>query len=386
MVSSGNQPLRILCLRCYTRKEVPPSQMFKRNPLHLLYLLLIILLTVLIFYLLIKLFPLYKPFFSVLWRLLSPFLIACFIAYLLYPVIMHLHEQWKLPRGIAIIAIYVLFFIGIGYLIYRVYPVALMQIRDLNEYLPQAITMYEQLIYQLYESTSFLPESVHDKIDDVILTIETYLDHLLGKIIDGFTKLFDLIILLTVIPVLVFYFLKDYENMKQFFKGFIPDHYEERLSDIIRSIDKRLGHYIRGQLIVCFIVGLVTFIVFYILNIKYALLLAIIVGLTNIIPYFGPIIGAIPAVLITLTDSLKLVVFVLITIFVVQLLESNLLQPYIVGKSINIHPIAIIFALLLGAQISGVWGMILAVPTLAIVKEVIYHTYPFLKSNQTPKA
>ena len=86
-------------------------------------------------------------------------------------------------------------------------------------------------------------------------------------------------------------------------------------------------------------------------------------GITNLIPYFGPIIGAAPAVLIAFTVSTKLVFFVILSVFAIQLIESNLLSPYIVGKSISIHPAAIIFALLLGGQLFGVIGMIIAVPT-----------------------
>lgn len=348
-----------------------------KNPLRILYSLIIIIFIFLIFYLLIKLFPLYGAIFSFLWRLFAPFLISCLIAYLLYPIIEHLHDQFNIPKGVAILSIYLLFFGGIGYLIYRVYPMFIIQLRDLNEHLPQLISMYENLIYQLYESTSFLPETVHDKIDDLIKTVETNLEDILGKLVGGFTKIFDIIVLLTVIPVLVFYFLKDYHKIKTFLKHFIPKKYDEQVSKLIHSIDENLGSYIRGQLFICFFVAVFTFIIFYILGIKYALLLAIIIGLTNIIPYFGPIIGAIPAVALTLTVSTKLVIFVILTILVIQLVESNLLQPYIVGKSINIHPIAIIFALLLGAQISGVWGMILAVPALTIIKEIIVHLNAF---------
>src|SRR5690606_18077961 len=109
-----------------------------------------------------------------------------------------------------------------------------------------------------------------------------------------------------------------------------------------------LGDYIRGQLIVCLFVSLTAFLVFNFLNIDYALLLAILMGITNIIPYFGPIIGAVPVIVIafTTTNSVKLVLFALIGIFVIQIIEGNLLSPYIVGKSVAIHPIAIIFALL----------------------------------------
>ncbi|WP_106497059.1 AI-2E family transporter [Lentibacillus sp. Marseille-P4043] len=344
----------------------------QKKPLLFLYWIVIGIFVCLFIYLLVKLFPLYGAVFSFLWRLLAPFIIACLIAYLLYPVVKKIHT-YHIPKSIAILLIYILFFGGIAYLVYRVYPAVIHQLSDLNEQLPQLIKMYENLIYQMYEYTSFLPEVVHDKMDQLIAGIETSMENLLGKLVGGFTRVFDMIVTITVIPVLVFYFLKDFTKIKNSIKKWIPTKHHEQYGELFRAIGESLGNYIRGQLIVCLFVSLTTFIIFQMLHIKYALLLAIIMGLTNIIPYFGPIIGAIPAVAITLTMSAKLIIFVLLGIFVIQLIESNLLSPYIVGKSIDIHPIAIIFALLLGGELGGVIGMIVAVPTLTILKVITTH-------------
>src|SRR5690606_13877623 len=121
-------------------------------------------------------------------------------------------------------------------------------------------------------------------------------------------------------------------------------------------------------------------IIFKWIDVPYALLLSILLGLTNIIPYFGPIIGAIPAVIIAYASSPSLAIYVVITIFAVQVIEGNLLSPYIMGKNIKIHPIAIIFVLLLGGELFGILGMILAVPVLAILK-VIFKHLPYLIST-----
>ncbi|HLR41386.1 MAG TPA: AI-2E family transporter [Virgibacillus sp.] len=331
-------------------------------------------------YLLVKLFPIYGTVFSFLWHLFLPFLIACLIAYLLYPVIQKIHH-YNIPTSIAILLIYVLFFGGTAYFIYRVYPAVIHELKDLNEQLPQLIRMYEDAVYQIYESTSFLPEAVHDKMDGFVIGLETKVENILGKLLGGFTKVFDVILIIMVIPVLVFYFLKDYKQIKNYFKKWIPRRYRPQASTLLHAINESLGNYIRGQLLVSLFVSIATLIAFHLLGIKYALLLAIIMGLTNIIPYFGPIIGAIPAIAITLTMSAKLIIFVLLAIFIIQLIESNLLSPYIVGKSINIHPVAIIFALLLGGEISGVIGMILAVPTLTILNVLLTHTVAIRRAD-----
>ncbi|WP_231378682.1 MULTISPECIES: AI-2E family transporter [Virgibacillus] len=349
--------------------------------MNFLYWLLIGISLFLFLYLMIKLFPFYHTVFLFLWHLFAPFLIACLIAYLLYPIVNQLH-YYNIPKGIAVLLIYILFFGGTAYLIYRVYPMIVYQVRELNDQFPQFIKMYEQLVYQMYEYTSFLPETVHDKFDQLFARIESSLDQLLSRLVNGFTKVFDLVILLTVIPVLVFYFLKDYNKMKAFFKGFIPKKYRSTSSKMVHAIDETLGNYIRGQLIVCLFVSLTTFIIFkFLLGLDFALLLAVLMGITNLIPYFGPIIGAIPAVAIAFTISGKLVIFVILSVFAIQLIESNLLSPFIVGKSINIHPAAIIFALLLGGQLFGVIGMVIAVPLMTIVKVIVKHVIEWRKVN-----
>ncbi|WP_121615081.1 AI-2E family transporter [Virgibacillus halodenitrificans] len=351
-----------------------------RKELAYLYWLLIGIFLFLFCYLFIKLFPMYGTVLSFIWRLLAPFIVACLIAYLLYPIVNKL-QKYNIHRGIAILLIYFLFFGGITYLIYRVYPLIILQLRDLNEQLPQFIKLYEELIYKLYEYTSFLPETVHDKIDELILRSEKSIDKILTRLVGGFTKIIDTIIFLMVIPVLVFYFLKDYTKIKAYCKRLVPEKYRYQTGKMADAIDENLGNYIRGQLIVCLFVSIASFILFQLLNLKYALLLSIIMGITNLIPYFGPIIGAVPAAMVGFTLSGKLVIYVIIGVFIIQLIESNLLAPFIVGKSIQIHPVVIIFVLLLGGQLFGVVGMIVAVPTLTIIKVVVTHLRAFKSYN-----
>ncbi|RDW19275.1 AI-2E family transporter [Oceanobacillus arenosus] len=351
--------------------------MFPGNKrLNFLYWIITGILFILFIYLLVKSFPFYSSFFSFLWKLSIPFLIAILIAYLLYPIIKKIHS-YNIHKGIAILLIYVLFFGGIAYLIYRVYPMIVLQVRDLADNFPKIIDLYERMILNVYEYTSFLPETVHDKMDQLIYRMENSLDSVLNKLVGGFTKIFDMVIVITVIPVLVFYFLKDYDKMKGYFKRFIPNKYRVQVSKMVHAIDENLGSYIRGQLLICLIITIIALIIFKLLHIEYALLLAVILGITNLIPYFGPIIGAIPAVAIAATTSGSMVLFVIISVFVIQTIEGNLLSPYIVGKSIAIHPVAIILALLVGSQLFGVIGMILAVPILTIMKVIVKHLWGF---------
>lgn len=253
--------------------------MFKeKNPLHILYWLVIGILLFLFIYLFVKLFPFYGAVFSFLWSIFLPFFLAIFLAYLLYPIVKKVHSC-KIPKGLAILLIYIVFFGGIIFGAYRIYPLFVRQLTELSDQLPEFIETYKDWIYQMYESTAFLPEMVHDKMDNLFQQIETSMGDIVAKLVASVTKVFDIIVVVTVIPVLVFYFLKDTKRIKGWIKKWIPAKHHERAHDILYSIDKSLGNYIRGQLLVALFVSVATFVSYYFfLDLKYALVLAIIMG------------------------------------------------------------------------------------------------------------
>lgn len=148
---------------------------------------------------------------------------------------------------------------------------------------------------------------------------------------------------------------------------------EEAGQRFLLDVDDSLGDYIRGQLLVCLILGAVAGITFWIFGLPYPLILGLISGITNVIPYFGPFIGAVPALLIAMTISVKAVLVVVITVFVLQFLEGNVLSPFIVGRSLKMHPVVIMLALLAGGELAGIVGMILAVPAAAVLKVMMIH-------------
>ncbi|MRH43029.1 AI-2E family transporter [Aquibacillus halophilus] len=355
--------------------------MFNQNkPMRLLYWILIGILACLFLYLLTILFPFYRTFFSTFFKIFTPFIIAGIIAFLLHPVVEKLH-QYNFPRWLAIIVIYLLFFGVLGYVGYKAFPAVIHQLRDLNENLPQFIDTYRKTIYNMYEKTSFLPETVHDRMDEFLHDLEAFIGDLLTDAVRQLTKILDVVIVIAVIPVLVFYMLKDFDLIKQTLWKLTPKKYRLEGKELVIEIDKSLGNYIRGQLLVCFFVSLTTYGILLFIDMKYPLLLAIIMGITNIIPYFGPIIGAIPAVVIAFTISINMAIYVIIAVFVVQIIEGNLLSPFIVGKSIKIHPILIILALLIGGEMGGIIGMIVAVPLLTVTKVFLSHTRAFKSVN-----
>ncbi|MEI3613298.1 AI-2E family transporter [Pseudogracilibacillus sp. SO30301A] len=340
----------------------------------IIYICVSIILIVLVIYLLIKLYPVYKTLFVVIGKILTPFIIAAFISYLLHPVVLKLN-QFNISKGFAVIIIYLLFFSLMTILFYKSFPVFVQQLQDLSEQLPDSMILYENIIYSIYDSTSFLPEIVHDKMDELISRIELSVEKQIENILDRAANLFDFIITITIIPVLVFYFLKDFTQMKNSLYNFVQEKHYQRFETILKAMDESLGGYIRGQLIISSAIMFVTYVIYHTFQLKYALVLAVIMGLMNVIPYFGPIIGTVPAVAVAMTSSWKLVIVVLVTTLIVQTLENSFLSPYIMGKSVQIHPVFIILTLLIGAEIGGIIGMIVAVPLITMGKAIIVQIY-----------
>lgn len=325
-----------------------------------------------VLFVLIFLFPYYKSVFTVLGSIFLPFIIASFIAYLLHPLVEWTYHQ-HIHKAIAILLIYLLFLSSTSYGIYLLYPRVMDQLRELSEQLPMYVQMYEQFMQHIDDSAASFPEPIHTSIDQLVLKIQTSVENSIRKTIGGLTKLLDFVFVFMLIPVLVFYYLKDFTMIKNYMRKMIPTKHRETVKGLVESIDDRLGKYIRGQFLVSLFVTITSFISYKWIGIEFALLLAIIMGIANLIPYFGPFIGAVPAVAITLTTSTHLVWLVIGSIVFVQLIESNLLSPYILGKSVRMHPIVIIFALVVGGKIFGIIGMMLAVPMLTIILTTIHY-------------
>ncbi|WP_066173528.1 AI-2E family transporter [Bacillus marinisedimentorum] len=348
--------------------------MNRETAVPLLYRLAIVLLSFLCLFILWKLSPVWKPLLTVFSSVLLPFFIAAFIAYLLHPFIERIHGL-GVPRSLAVLFIYLLFFGGIGWAVYNGFPVILRQLRELAEKLPDLINVYREWIRLFYESTADLPEGVHDRFEQLLAAIEENISSTIEGVLLSLRSIVNNLILIALIPFIAFYFLKDYKKINRAAWYITPRRWRPPLIKFLRDADKTLGNYIRGQLLVCLFIGVFAFAGLWAAGMPYPLLLAFIIGITNIIPYFGPVIGALPAVIIALTISVKMVIIVIVIIFILQMLEGNLLSPLIVGKTLHIHPAAIMFALLLGEQIAGITGLILAVPAFAVLKTAVLHVH-----------
>ncbi|WP_349407974.1 AI-2E family transporter [Pseudalkalibacillus sp. SCS-8] len=332
-----------------------------------------ILLSLLTIFVLMKLGPFWHPILDILITIFVPFFVAIFITYLLHPIVEWLHRK-GLPRSIAILIIYLTFFGGTGFLIFKSVPYLIAQLKDLSEQLPVLSDTYKMWVREFYEHTDHLPEVVHNEFEETLHSTEKYLDKSIEGVLEFIKAFWGNLFSWIVIPFLVFYMLKDIDIIYKMIWNITPSRLRKPGKRLAKDIDESLGNYIRGQLTVAVALACLAVLAFWVAGIPYPVILGIIVGLTDFIPYFGPIIGAVPVVLIAATISVKKLFIVLGIVIVLQFIEGNILGPLIVGKTLHIHPIMIIAALLIGGEIGGVLGLLLAVPIFAVGKVVYIHT------------
>lgn len=211
---------------------------------------------------------------------------------------------------------------------------------------------------------AYFINEVYSKIDESLINIGK-------KIMDFILKFGKDIVEFSIIPILVYYFLADSEYIFNKIILFFPACYRNVIKKVSKDMDKILSKYILSQLLLCLIVSVLTFVILLYFGVNFPLVLSLLNGIFNIIPYFGPIFGTIPCVLIALLKSPMTALYVIISLYVIQQIEGDIISPKITATSVSMHPLIILILLILGGEISGFVGMILAVP-LGVCLKIIY--------------
>lgn len=225
----------------------------------------------------------------------------------------------------------------------------------------------------LRSNFEFIPEGyLRDNVENVAENLFNFnrFSDLLGNMIGIFTNLFAAFI---IIPFATFFFLKDGYKIRRDILQLVPNKYFETTLSLIDKIESRLGHYFRSVLLQCTLVGTASWIALSIAGLENAGSVGITIGIANTIPYFGPILGYLLSIIISIieTGDFSLVIPCILAVMFAQLLDNLILQPLIFSKSANIHPVAILFIVMIGAQTAGIFGMLIAIPIATILKITI---------------
>jgi len=335
---------------------------------------------------------------GVLWisrQVLLPYIVGLVLAYLLLPLVNWLNNRmparfrrWRIDRPVAIVLTYVLV-LGImaGILAFAV-PLLIDQVDNLIHSWPALAEKVQEWGKQGWSWYQTLPDTWR-------ATIETNLKGLLGDVLSAIQSgafaavrqvfsTIGFIIGFIVIPFWMFYILQDASRVKKGAVGVFPERVRSDILAAAGLVDDVLSAYIRGQFVLMLFVGGLATIALLIIGVPYALILGIIAGIFEALPVVGPILGGIPAALVALLSDPISAVYVIIAFLAIQQIENLLLVPRISGKSVKLHPALVMVVLVLGNQLAGFVGMLLAVPVTAIIRDLFKYLNLRLQDEPLP--
>ncbi|MGG1555687.1 AI-2E family transporter [Paenibacillus ferrarius] len=331
------------------------------------------LLALAVLYMLLLIKPILYGLFGFIKAIAMPFFIAIILSYILNPVVTLLNKR-KVPRTMAVLIIYGVFLSGLTVVVMNMTPVFIQQAAELNEHMPQ-MAMKAQSLVDGFNQNQLLPDSVRSGFNNSLTKFENKISMAIANYVNGIGATINMLFIAFIVPFVAFYMLKDFQLLEKTALTFVPREHRKKTVSLLMDIDAALGNYIRGQLLVCLIIGALAYVGYWLIGMPYPLLLASVVAVFNIIPYLGPFFGAAPALLMATTVSLKMVLLVAVVNLAVQILEGNVISPQVVGRTLHMHPLFIIFALLVGGEVAGVVGLILAVPFFAVMKVILQHVF-----------
>ncbi len=331
---------------------------------------------------------------------LLPFGIALLLAYLLYPFIDRL-ESRRVPRSAAIGLLVLLVLIITGLVILTIVPLLVDQIgtfiQDVPDITQQVRSWIENTLFPwlerfgLHASTETLPDALLGEGGGASQVVQRLLSGALD-LTRGISVFLTQLANILLIPIITFYVLKDYHPISEWVMNFVPEKQRERFSGIGSQLGSALGNYLRGQLAVSLTIAVLYGTAFGIAGIQYALLLGLAAGILCIIPYIGSFLTILIAALIALLGPQPggHLLRVVIIFLVVQFLDGNYITPKIMGDRFGMHPVLVLFAVLLSAALWGFVGLLIAVPLTAVLKVVAdyllerYYRSRFFETPATP--
>lgn len=329
---------------------------------------------------------LFKPIIVFAQTLFVPLLLAGVLYYLFRPLVQILNK--KMPRTIAILLLYVVFTAFLIGIFSIVVPEVKKQFSSLIVNLPVIIWEVQRLIVQLQSSELIENLNLQDmiNIDEYVVQLGGMVNNFLRGIVTnvfGFIgTIVSTLVILFAVPFLLFYMLKEGGKFSEHILRLFRQEKREEVRLIFLDMDAMLSSYIKGIMIVSLFVGVLCYLAFTIIGLDYALILALVAMVTNVIPYVGPWIGTVPAVIVGLIHSPFKAVLVVLLVFIIQQIESSVLQPQVMGRKLAMHPVTVLSLILVAGGFAGIIGMLLAVPTYAVGKVIVTHVYRLWKLSR----
>ena len=336
----------------------------------IIYILLIVILLGIAIYLYTEISYIFTPINTIVNSIITPIIVAYVFYYMLNPLVNFFSK--KISRFSASLLAILVGVITVLIVIIGVVPIIVEQTQNLITALPRYIEIVKGYLEE-YSDNAYVQVVVEyvntnlnvSKISERLISIATSIAQGVVSSISSTASV------LVTMPFVLFFLLKDASQFNKFAISLLPKKFEKSVAETIDEIDDKVGSYIQGQMLVSLCIGVMLFIGYNVIGLHYAFSLATIAAFLSIVPYLGPAIAITPAMLVAASTSWVMVVKMLVVWGIVQFLEGNIISPNIMGRSMNMHPLTVIFVILIGVNISGVVGAILGIPVYSILKVLI---------------
>ncbi|TDM47690.1 AI-2E family transporter [Macrococcoides goetzii] len=338
-------------------------------------LCILILLGILIF-VFSKISFIFEPLLIIFNTIIGPIILAFILFYLLNPIV-DLLERNRVKRLYAIIILFLLIIGVFTILITVLIPLIEQQILSLVANFPDYMKHLLNKFNDIASNSRIAPymqdiqKWVNTNLSDLPNKVGDYLGSFSSRLKSIIGTIASVAVVIMTFPFILFFLLKDGKQFKSYLIKLLPPRYRSDFNEILEKMNVQVGSYIQGQMIVAFCIGVLLFIGYKIIGLEYALILACIAAVTSVVPYLGPMIAISPAIIIALVDSPLMLLKLAVVWMAVQFLEGHFISPSIMGKTMKIHPLTIIFVLLCAGNMLGIIGVILGIPLYAIMKVLV---------------
>jgi predicted PurR-regulated permease PerM len=309
--------------------------------------------------------------------ILGPFILAAILALIVNPAV-NAAERRRVPRVVAVLALYGLiagaFAAGVFYLA----PLARQEFVALVAQGPAIASYFQDLAAKDHVvSILGIPIDLRQAYNDSVHNLPTLLAGHLSSVVENVFMLVNWIFQTILVLLVAFFLVKDAHIIRRFFEDLVPHGYRTDARDLAADVYRMLGAYMRGQLAICALVGLVTGIAMWFVGVPYSLALGIVAGVTAFIPFIGPFLGALPAVAVAafVSQSSAKVILVLVIYFVISNVIYNFISPKIFGDAVHLSPMLIIIAFVVGGYLGGILGLFVAVPVAATLRILFQYAH-----------
>jgi putative permease len=306
-------------------------------------------------------------------RILAPVIASVVIAYLLEEMVAPLVRA-GVPRLVAVLVIFLLFLAVLLGIVLVLIPLLVGQVGQLAQQLPAMVSALRELLLRLPEMYPDLidEQQAIEMVEQLRLELLIVGQRLLAYSVVLLPTLVSLSVYVVLVPLLVFFFLKDKSRILRWCVSFLPDQ-RSLVNQVWQQVNVKVGGYVRGKLYEIVIVGVVSYIVFLALGLQFSVLLATATGLSVLVPYVGALVVAMPVALVAYFQfgATNELLWVLAAYAIIQALDGNILAPLLLAETVNLHPNAVIVAILVFGGIWGFWGVFFAVPLASVVQAVV---------------